>query len=94
MTHRKTPLTDADLAYLDKCMLGSPSIYSDVEHALLTTVKQLRQDLEISENARLGHVRMIADLAKERDELKRERDEAREERDELVSENYWKTPNR
>jgi hypothetical protein len=40
-----------------------------------------------------GHVRMIADLAAERDQLRRERDEAREERDELIAENYWKIPN-
>lgn len=50
-------------------------------------------ELEMLRLACKGHVRMIADLAAERDKLKRERDEAREERDELISENYWKTPN-
>jgi hypothetical protein len=50
-------------------------------------------ELEMLRAANEGHVRMIADLAAERDALKRERDEAREERDELISENYWKTPN-
>jgi hypothetical protein len=52
----------------------------------MTEIEMLRAGNE-------GHVRMIADLAAERDELRRERDEARKERDELISEIYWKTPN-
>jgi len=46
-------------------------------------------ELEMLRLANEGHVRMIADLAAERDDLKRERDEAREERDELL----FKIPN-
>jgi hypothetical protein len=46
-------------------------------------------ELEILKAANAGHLRMIADLAAERDQLKRERDEAREERDDLL----WKIPN-
>jgi hypothetical protein len=57
-----------------------------------TRIKDMTE-LEMLRAANEGHVRMIADLTAERDELKRERDEAREERDELISENYWKTPN-
>lgn len=49
-------------------------------------------ELEMLKLANAGHVKLIAKLAAERDELKRERDEAREERDELISSVYWKSP--
>jgi len=71
---------------------GSYGDYGPVR-VVLDTLEQARFDLNTFKLANEGHVRMIADLAAERDKLKRERDEARAERDELISENYWKTPN-
>jgi hypothetical protein len=50
---------------------------------------RLRDALYIMNLSNVGHVKLIAKLAAERDELKRKRDEILEERDELL----WKSTN-
>jgi len=70
MEDRFTPYTAEDISErIGHYMAVNPDEYTILEHRLLITILRLEESLYVSEQARTGHVHMIADLAAERDNL-------------------------